>query len=106
MNTLAQQLDDWIFIMKEMKEDLPGGMYRYRILSQVIEFLHQSRTNEMLSVTTQMALTDPNPVRRLDLIQRDLERFSARISRVENSTVVHRQCISEVNKRLDQLEQS
>ena len=59
------QLDEWIDELKSVRGDLPG-IYRSRLLSNIIEFLEQTRTNEMLSVTAQMRIADPDPVRRFD----------------------------------------
>ncbi|KKL99405.1 hypothetical protein LCGC14_1814710 [marine sediment metagenome] len=90
-------MNEWIATLKETRKDFPAYTYRYAKLCEIIEFLQQAKTNEMLSVTAQMRIADPNPVRRLDLMQRDLEGFSARISRVENSVIVQRQCIAGIN---------
>ena len=93
--TFSDKVFDWIDVLQGVKEDWPKASHRAIMLSEVIEFLREARVDRFL-----------NPGRRFNLMQRDLEEFSARIARLENSVVVQRQLLESHGIRPEEVEQS
>ena len=68
MNISTEQMFDWIDVLNGVKEDWSAESHRHKIVVEITEFLRQTRVDYFLNMT----LDDPNPVRRLDLIERDI----------------------------------
>ena len=94
---MTNQIDEWVVVLTMLREK--SGLYRDEKLCHIIEFLQQAKTNEMLSVTAQIALTKDGP-RILDLVQRDFELLSARTGSLECSNIVQIQDIDEIRREL------
>ena len=87
--TKSKKIDEWNTVLSMLREK--SSLYLDEKLCEIIEFLRQAKTNEMLSATTQIALADPNPVRRLDGIENRLDRI--------------KQDITFLSRRINELEQ-
>ena len=87
--TKSKKIDEWNTVLSMLREK--SSLYLDEKLCEIIEFLRQAKTNEMLSTTTQIALADPNPVRRLDGIENRLDRI--------------KQDITFLSRRINELEQ-